>query len=136
MATRKEISTRDRNLARQHTQPARWRTTPGGIFLLNVLLASPLEPDLVERIASIDERLRVIARPDLLGQPRYPGDHFPPIQRSPEQAAEWSHLLGQAEVMLDVDQPSAADIVQRARRLRWIQSSSSGIGEWVRRVGL
>ena len=45
-------------------------------------------------------------------------------------------LLAQAEVLLDVDQPSFADFRQRAPRVRWIQSSSSGIGEWVRRLGL
>jgi glyoxylate/hydroxypyruvate reductase len=106
------------------------------LVLVKVLLASPLEADLVQRITSVDPRLHVIARPDLLGTPRYAGDHFPPIQRSPEQAAEWRDLLTQADVMLDVDQPSAPDIVQLAPRLRWIQSSSSGVGEWIRRLGL
>src|SRR5207237_4432708 len=34
------------------------------------------------------------------------------------------------------DQPSAPEILRRAPRLRWIQSSSAGVGEWVRRLGL
>ena len=38
--------------------------------------------------------------------------------------------------MLDVDQPSASGIVQRAPQLRWVQSSSAGVGEWIRRLGL
>jgi phosphoglycerate dehydrogenase-like enzyme len=38
--------------------------------------------------------------------------------------------------MFDVDQPSTDGLLQRAPRLRWIQSSSSGVGEWVRRLGL
>src|SRR5579864_7639295 len=104
--------------------------------MINVLIASPLSPDLVQRIANLDPRLQVIYRGDLLGQPRYPGDHFPPIQRSPEQAQEWARLLADAEVMLDVDQPSTSNFLPRAPRLRWIQSSSSGVGEWVRRLGL
>jgi glyoxylate/hydroxypyruvate reductase len=104
--------------------------------LVNVLLASPLEPRLVERIAAVDPRLHLTYRPDLLGRPRYAGDHFPPIQRTPDQAAEWAHLLSQAEVLLDVDQPSTADLLHRAPRLRWIQTSSSGVGEWIRRLGL
>ena len=106
--------------------------------LLNVLIASPLEPELVERIAAVDNdaRLRVIYRADLLGEPRYPGDHFPPIQRTADQTAEWARLLAEADVLLDVDQPSTTDLVQRAPRLRWIQASSSGIGEWIRRLGL
>ena len=63
-------------------------------------------------------RVRVVWRPDLLGTPRYPGDHYPPIQRTDAQSAEWRRLLGEAEVMLDVDQPSAADIVRMAPRLK------------------
>jgi phosphoglycerate dehydrogenase-like enzyme len=106
--------------------------------VINVLIASPLEAQLVEQIAATDARLHVIYRPDLLGQPRYPADHFPPIQRTPAQAAEWAALLAEAEVLLDVDQPSTTHFLQlpRAPRLRWVQSSSSGVGEWVRRLGL
>jgi hypothetical protein len=88
------------------------------LTLVNVLIASPLEPKLVERIAAVDNaRLRVTYRPDLLGEPRYPGDHFPPIQRSPDQSAEWAKLLAEAEVLFDVDQPSTTDLSQRAPRL-------------------
>jgi phosphoglycerate dehydrogenase-like enzyme len=105
-------------------------------MVVNVLIASPLEPRLVERIASVDSRLNVVYRPDLLGTPRYAGDHFPPIHRTPEQSDEWAHLLSQAEVMLDVDQPSTAEFLGRVPRLRWVQSSSSGVGEWVNRLGL
>jgi phosphoglycerate dehydrogenase-like enzyme len=104
--------------------------------LVNVLLASPLAADLVERIAAVDPRLRLTYRPDLLGEPRYPGDHYPPIKRTDAQAAEWASLLREAEVILDVDQPSAPDIVRLAPRLRWIQSSSSGVGQWIKRLKL
>src|SRR5215469_12415386 len=103
-------------------------------MVVNVLLASPLEASLVEQIAAVDARLQVIYRPDLLGEPRYPADHFPPIQRTPERAEEWARLVGEAEVMLDVDQPSTSTLVERAPRLRWIQSSSSGVGEWIKRL--
>jgi phosphoglycerate dehydrogenase-like enzyme len=104
--------------------------------VVNVLLASPLATDLVQRIADTEPRAKLIYRPELLGQPRYPGDHFPPIQRTPAQSVEWRRLLAEAEVMLDVDQPSAPDIVQLAPCLRWIQSSSSGVGDWIRRLKL
>jgi phosphoglycerate dehydrogenase-like enzyme len=104
--------------------------------VINVLLASPLDSGLVARIAAVDARLRVTYRPDLLGEPRYPGDHLPPVQRTPDQTAEWAHLLSEAEIMFDVDQPSTIDLVQRAPRLRWIQASSSGVGQWIRRLGL
>jgi phosphoglycerate dehydrogenase-like enzyme len=104
--------------------------------LVKVLLASPLADELVHRIQRVDARVQLISRPELLGTPRYAGDHFPPIHRTAEQAAEWARLLGEAEVMLDVDQPSAANVVALAPRLRWIQSSSSGVGDWIRRLKL
>jgi phosphoglycerate dehydrogenase-like enzyme len=105
-------------------------------LVVNVLLASPLELDLVERLRAVDPRLEITYRPDLLAEPRYPADHHPPLQRSSAQAAEWAVLLSEAEVMLDVDGPSMANFPARVPKLRWIQASSSGIGEWVKRLGI
>jgi phosphoglycerate dehydrogenase-like enzyme len=104
--------------------------------IVQVLIASPLEPELVARIAAVDPRLAVTYRADLLGQPRYPADHFPPISRTSAQAEEWAALLAHAEVMFDVDPPSVPDFSTRAPNVRWIQASSSGVGEWVRRLGI
>ena len=43
---------------------------------LTVLIASYLEPDLVERIAAVaPDRIRVLHAPDLLPAPRYAADH-------------------------------------------------------------
>jgi glyoxylate/hydroxypyruvate reductase A len=104
--------------------------------LVRVLIASPLEPELVERVRAVDPRLDVVYRDDLLAPPRYPGDHHPKVQRSPDQAAEWAALLAEAEVLFDVDGPSTSNFEPRVPRLRWIQASSSGIGEWVRMLGI
>ncbi|MBV9580734.1 MAG: D-2-hydroxyacid dehydrogenase, partial [Chloroflexi bacterium] len=103
---------------------------------VKVLVASPLEPELVARVAAVDQRVDLTYRADLLGSPRYAADHFPPIDRTQAQAAEWAALLADAEVLFDVDQPSVAGFPERARRVRWIQASSSGVGEWVRRLGI
>jgi glyoxylate/hydroxypyruvate reductase A len=104
--------------------------------LVRVLIASPLEAELVQRIQAVDPRLEVIYRADLLAEQRYPGDHHPPIERTPAQAAEWAELLAHAEVLFDVDGPSMSDFEKRVPRVRWIQASSSGIGEWVRALGI
>jgi phosphoglycerate dehydrogenase-like enzyme len=104
--------------------------------LVRVLIASPLQPELVDRIRAVDPRLEVVYRDDLLAPPRYPGDHHPRIERSPDQAAEWAALLAEAEVLFDVDGPSMSNFEARVPSLRWIQSSSSGIGEWVRTLGI
>jgi phosphoglycerate dehydrogenase-like enzyme len=104
--------------------------------LVRVLIASPLEPELIDRIQAVDPRLDVVYRDDLLAPPRYAGDHHPRIERSPEQAAEWAALLAEAEVLFDVDGRSMSNFEARVPRLRWIQSSSSGIGAWVRTLGI
>jgi phosphoglycerate dehydrogenase-like enzyme len=73
----------------------------------------------------------------MLGTPRYPGDHTPPVSRTESQEAEWAALLASAEVLFDVDRPNARDgLPERAPSLRWVQASSSGVGEWIRRLGL
>jgi phosphoglycerate dehydrogenase-like enzyme len=75
-------------------------------------------------------------RPDLVGEPRFPADHHPSVERTAAQAAEWAALLAEAEVLLDVDGPSVANFPARVPKLHWIQASSSGIGEWVSRLGI
>src|ERR1700738_2471908 len=104
--------------------------------LVNVLIASPLEPELVERLPALAPRLSVTYRADLVGEPRYPADHHPPVCRTAAQEAEWAALLADAEVLFEVDGPSMPDFSRRVPRLRWIQASSSGIGEWVRRLDI
>jgi phosphoglycerate dehydrogenase-like enzyme len=100
-----------------------------------VLIASALESPLIDRIRAVDRRLDVVHRADLVGQPRYPGDHTAPVTRSPAEAAEWAALVAEAEVMFDVDRASLGDLARQAPRLRWIQLSSSGVGHLVERMG-
>jgi phosphoglycerate dehydrogenase-like enzyme len=103
---------------------------------VRVLIASWLESALVDRIRAVDPRLEVVYRADLLGPPRYPGDHTAPVTRTPAQAAEWAALVALAEVMFDVDRASSGDLPRQAPRLRWVQLSSSGVGQLVERTGL
>ena len=103
---------------------------------MRVLIASALEPALIERIRAVDPRLDVVYRADLIGRPRYPGDHTAPMTRTPVQAAEWASLVAEAEVMLDVDRATERDLARQAPRLRWIQLSSSGVVHIVEQMGL
>jgi phosphoglycerate dehydrogenase-like enzyme len=103
---------------------------------VRVLIASALEPALVERIRAVDRRLDVVYRPDLIGRPRYPADHTAPVDRTPAQAAEWARLVAEAEVMLDVVRTSERDLARQAPRLRWLQLSSSGVAQIVAHLGL
>jgi phosphoglycerate dehydrogenase-like enzyme len=103
---------------------------------VRVLIASALEPPLIERIRAVDPRLDVVYRADLVGRPRYPGDHTAPMTRTPAQAAEWASLVAEAEVMLDIDRATGRDLARQAPRLRWIQLSSSGVVHIVAQMGL
>jgi phosphoglycerate dehydrogenase-like enzyme len=100
--------------------------------LVTVLIASYLEPDLVERVRAVDPRLDVVYEPELLRPPRYPADHTgSPINRPDSDEARWIELLGRAEVLFDFDQTHLSDLPERAPRVKWIQATSAGIGERV-----
>ena len=115
------------------TDPAR---TGGDTPPLTLLIASFLEPDQVQRIRDAHPDLRVIDRPDLLAPPRYPGDHSGgPFTRTTEQETEWRSLLAQADILFDFDRTHKDDLPAVAPRVRWIQSTSSGIGPFVQRLG-
>lgn len=99
----------------------------------NVLIASYLEPEHVERIERVDDRLNVICEPDLLRPPRYAADHIGAArQRSPEQEDRWRQLLQEAEILFDFDRTHLDDLPELAPNIRWIQATSAGIGQLVR----
>lgn len=101
-----------------------------------VLIASYLEPELVERIRAV-EGTEVIYKPDLLPRPRYVCDHVGhPLTRSEEGERRWRSHLGEAEVMFDFDHTNAADLRDLIPRVRWIQATSTGIGQLLIRTGL
>lgn len=101
-----------------------------------VLVCSYLEADQVARI-SAHPGVAVVYREDLLPQPRYPCDHHgPPPDLSPAQLAEWADLLARADICFDFDWERPADMPARAPGVRWLQASSSGIGQFMSRTGL
>jgi phosphoglycerate dehydrogenase-like enzyme len=103
-----------------------------------VMLTSPLEAEHVERIAgAFPDRIDLIFRPDLMPAPRYIADHGDPAwRRNSAQEQEWHRLLGQAEVLLDFPQNEARSILDLAPKLRWVQTTSAGVGPLVQRLGL
>ena len=103
---------------------------------VNVLIASFLEEEYVHQIGRVDARIRVINEPDLLRPPRYPADHKgAPRERTPAQEARWRELLATADVLFDFDQTHREDLPELAPNVRWIQSTSSGIGQFVAAMG-
>jgi phosphoglycerate dehydrogenase-like enzyme len=101
-----------------------------------LLVASWLEPELVARIRLAAPDMRVVHEPELLRPPRYPADHTGrDVARTPEQEARWQELLAQATILFDFDKTHHSDLPELAPAVRWIQATSAGIGQLVRRNG-
>jgi len=102
----------------------------------NVLIASYLETAYVERIRAESE-VRVVYEPSLLPTPRYTSDHVGnPLQRSAGDEAKWREHLAWAEVMFDFDHPNLRSLAGLIPNVRWIQATSTGIGQTLVRSGL
>lgn len=101
---------------------------------LNVLIASYIEPELVDQIRERFPQVEVVYRPDLLGKPRYVADHTARPNRTDAQEAEWRRLLADADVLFDFDYTHLDDLPELAPKLKWIQASSAGIGQFVKRM--
>ncbi len=103
-----------------------------------VAIASPLEMELVARIvAAARGRADIRSRPDLLPSPRYVADHGDPAwRRSPSQQAEWRAMLRDADILWDLPHGEPAGLLEIAPNVRWIQTTSAGVGPTVQRLGL
>ncbi|MER7133077.1 D-2-hydroxyacid dehydrogenase [Streptosporangium saharense] len=104
---------------------------------LRVLVASPLEPEHVEAVRAVDPRIEVLYEPDLLPKPRYPADHTgidPELSEADLQ--RWRDLRASAHVSFDFDWLDRAGMPYNCPELRWVQATSAGIGQFVRRTGL
>ncbi len=101
-----------------------------------IFIASPLEPVHVDRIRGLDpRRLEVIHDPDILPPIRYVADHIGvPFRRDAEQAKRWREALAAADILWDM--PRSAEDIASAGRLRWVQTTSTGVGQLVRTLGL
>ncbi len=101
-----------------------------------LVVTTPLQPDLVERIRAVDERVEVTYPDHLIASPRYPSDH-PFASLDADGAREqWEALLDSAEILFDFGPLELAPTLASRERLRWIQGTSAGVGRFVERIGL
>jgi phosphoglycerate dehydrogenase-like enzyme len=108
---------------------------------LTVLIATPVEDELVRRIRDAAPGLEVLHDADLLPPPRYPSDHAgdPGFRRDQDQQRRLDEWVERAEVTLGVpgETPAALrEMVARAGRLRWVQGMAAGMGQQVRAADL
>lgn len=103
-----------------------------------ILIASPLEDEHVARIRAFDAKsYEVIHAPELLGIPRYTADHVGrPRDLSAADMERWSDLLAEADILWDFERTGAENLPKTAPKLKWVQATSSGIGEFLRRTRL
>jgi phosphoglycerate dehydrogenase-like enzyme len=99
-----------------------------------IMISSPLEAENVARIRAAEARVEVLYAPELLPPVRYTADHKgAPFTRTAEQQRSWREMVARADVFWDL--PDAGDI-DHAARLRWIQTTSTGVGQAVAQLGL
>ena len=103
---------------------------------VRVLVTTPLEPELVAQIAATDPRLDVIYPAELIPTPRYHADHALPKPRDPDELESWRSLLAAAEVLFDFGPAPLVDELPGWPRLRWIQATSAGVGQFAVSTGL
>lgn len=106
---------------------------------LTVMIASPLEAEHVQRIASAEPHdVDLVYRPDLMPVPRYVADHngSPDWTRTPEQDAEWRGLLARADVLWDFPVATSGTPQSLCPNLKWLQTTSAGVGPAIKRNGL
>ncbi len=104
---------------------------------VDVLVASYLEQDLVDRIADCDPRVRVSYTPDLLP----PASMAQRSRRVPRDLTavehdRWSSMLRTADVMFDFDWRHPERTLEQSPNLRWIQATSAGAGQLIEKFGL
>ncbi|HEY2778733.1 MAG TPA: D-2-hydroxyacid dehydrogenase [Gaiellaceae bacterium] len=107
----------------------------------HVVIATPLEPELVERLRTVDARLHIVFEPELLPSPRWASDHIgdPSFVRTEEQQARFAELVASAEIILGYPREDPAQIawlVRTAPHLRWVQATFAGAGQQLAAAGL
>lgn len=106
-----------------------------------VLVASPLEQELVDRIGKEVDGIELLHDPDLLPTPRYASDHRGDgsFARTPEQDEEFWGKAERAVVAFGTPGESPAglhELVCRAPHLRWVQGTAAGMGQQVHAADL
>lgn len=108
---------------------------------LVLVISTPLEPNLVERIRQVaPDRVEVRHVPELLPTPRYTTDHSgpPDFRRSSHDEKRWNDLIASADILWDIPpkRPDGSNAIDDAANLRWVQTTSSGVGPLVKKLKL
>ncbi len=105
-----------------------------------MLIASPLEPEHVERIrANAPAGVEIMYEPELLPPTRYVGDHGgrPDFTLTAEQHQRWDELIKSADALYDFPwNERRRHPHEYAPNLKWMQTSSAGVGRAAQAMGI
>jgi phosphoglycerate dehydrogenase-like enzyme len=104
-------------------------------------VTSPLEQEHIDRIERVArERIEIRYEPSLLAPTRYVADHngVAGFARSPEDQGRFLAHVSEATILWDFPKlpAEAPSILEAAPNLQWVQTTSSGVGQLVHRLGL
>lgn len=104
-------------------------------------ITSPLEPVYVERMRAVAPgSVTILYEPDLLPPTRYVADHngVSGFFLNKEQQKRWDANLAQADILWDFPTvpSSGPGILELVPNLRWVQTTSAGVGPRVKALGL
>jgi phosphoglycerate dehydrogenase-like enzyme len=100
---------------------------------VEVLIATPLRPEMAERIAA-EEGVELTYLPELLPTERWSNDGTGEGGVAFDDP-RWLEAMGRAEVVWGIPQGTGeglADLLRRAPRLEWVQARNAGAGEQLR----
>lgn len=108
---------------------------------LSLVISTPLETEHVDRIRAVaPDRVEVVHPVELLPPVRYVADHSgpPDFRRSAADQDRWEALIASADILWDIPprRPDGTNPVDDASHLRWIQTTSSGVGPLVLKLNL
>ena len=114
---------------------------PDATDAVRVVIATPLAPELCDRIAAVDPRVEVVVDQELLPPMRHAADFSgdPSFSRTDEQQRRFDQMVDTAEVLYgipDVQPPALARTVAANPRLRWVMTMAAGGGSQVVAAGL
>jgi len=118
-------------------RPTPFMTSPSPYV---AFITSPLEYEYVERIReAAPEGVEILYQPDLLPQTRYIADHKgrDGFARTPAQDRRWRDALARATILWDFPSgPEGTRGLALAPQVKWVQTTSSGVGQAVANMGL
>ena len=105
-----------------------------------IVITSPLEYEHVERIrAAAPAEVALVYEPDLLPQTRYVADHKgrDGFRRTESQERRWREALARATILWDFPSgPNGSLGLTLSPNVKWVQTTSSGVGQYVAGMGL